>query len=466
MALTSPTTLSRIALLALTALTLACRSAGSARDALVRATLAPTSHADALELRRRARMASSSVSFYRASIALFRRDWDDPSVGLSASRFALDEPMPFGVGDPHVENFGTLLASDGTVTFEPDDLDAAERVPYLWDLRRLAVSLVIAARESNRDAPAARRAAAQAATDIAREAVRAYALTLTETATNTANRDGAIIEDLVRRSNEDTPRRGELEELTTLVTDARSLRRGALDPRDPSRQLTDVSNATRDELTAVLARYRTSLHDPPDAAFFTVLDAARALGRGAASLHRARLLVLVRGPSDGPDDDVILEVKELPAAPFATLDSDAARVLEARDWLWTRRDADPLWGVARLRRCSLQIRTESAAARGVRVSRLRGPLGTPDALRELARSLGARLARIHRRSLPSPPPQAALIASDPDGFAREQVEVSTRYADVVRSDWRGFRRVVRESAARPSPSVADDRGGCELFGAP
>lgn len=54
---------------------------------------------------------------------------------------------------------------------------------------------------------------------------------------------------------------------------------------------------------------------PPPPSFFQIEDAARELGSGVASFPRVRVLVLVRGPTASPDDDVILpEIKELGGA--------------------------------------------------------------------------------------------------------------------------------------------------------
>ncbi len=155
--------------LALAALTtaLGCAEASeNAREAvitnaLVGADLAVIRARPGLVAGRYARMATAPYEFYRGSLAVFLRDWRDGAMPLSRSRFALDWPQPLGVGDPHPENFGTLLGADGALRLEVNDLDGADRVPYLWDLRRLTVGLCLAARLANEgDAPARRRSPA------------------------------------------------------------------------------------------------------------------------------------------------------------------------------------------------------------------------------------------------------------------------------------------------------------------
>lgn len=459
-----------LALATSAALSLSCRHhPGSHRGDLLRATFL-SARDGAFDARRNALMASSPVSFYRATLSLFRRDWIHNTAGLSRSRFAVAGPMPLGVGDPHVENFGTLLGRDGRVTFEPDDLDAAARLPYLWDLRRLIVGLCVAARDSNANSPTARRAAASAATAIARETARAYAEAICERAHDAPSADGAIVDDLTRRAASDAASREELSELTVITDGARRLKRGPVDPRDASEQLLAPSRPAIDALPELFERYRQTLRTPPDGRFFTPLDVARATGRGAASSATARLLVLLRGPSDAPEDDVIVEIKELPEAvtPDASLDVDpVARVLAAREVLWSRPDADPYWGAATWRGCPVQLRAETAAAKGIHVARMRGRLGTPEALTELARTLARRLAAIHLRSLPRPPPQAEGIARDVAGFVEEQAQRSTRYADLVFEDWARFRRIVQsERPAATSASGPSSRPACSLFEAP
>ncbi|MFO0652322.1 MAG: DUF2252 family protein [Polyangiales bacterium] len=455
------------------------------RDATIRSVFA---RADDTQRRARptllegryARMAASPVDFYRGSIALFLRDWRDGAMGLSASAFSVDAPMPLGVGDPHVENFGTLQGPDGRLTLEANDLDGADRVPYLWDLRRLTVGLCVAARASNADDASARALTAAASERIAFAAARAYADGFAAPAQGLAPESSAsapLVDDLFRRAQRDATRRSELSDLTAMTSSTRSLLRGALDPEDPTDVLGALPSWAVASLPALFASYRATLRHPPDARYFTVLDAARHFGSGVASFARVRLLVLVRGETDAPDDDVILEVKEQSDAvtpggfaPYVWFDSNGARVLAARDALWSRPDADPRWGVATWFGLPVQIRTETAAAKGLRIARMTGANGTPEALVALARTLGARLAAMHRRTLPADAPHATVLRRDPDGFAREQAAVSTRYAAQVFADHARFAEMVRTlgpSLAIPAaPDDAPSSPARALFGSP
>src|SRR5262249_55970423 len=115
---------------------------------------------------------------------------------------------------------------------------------------------------------------------------------------------------------------------------SRRLLRGNIDPEDPESVLLDLPEGFSKALPAALDAYRATLLDPPPAADFEIEDAAREKGSGVASFPRVRALVLVRGPTSAPDDDVILEVKELSdavllphAPPDVSYDSVQDRVL-------------------------------------------------------------------------------------------------------------------------------------------
>ena len=440
--------------------------ASDPRDATLRSVFA---RADQSLLRSRpslvagryARMARGAYDFYRGSLPLFLHDWRDGANELSRSRFTLDLPQPRSAGDPHLENFGTLRARDGSLALEPNDLDGADRAPYLWDLRRLTVGLCLAARLSNPDAPEARAAVERAIPAIVRAAATAYADAIAAHARGaararvTAGGGDLVLDDLFRRGQRDADRRRELSDLTVLTGARRTILRGAPDPTDSENVLAELPEPARDALPALLSRYRATLLAPPPAEYFTVLDSAREYGSGVASWPRVRALVLVRGPSDAPDDDVILEVKELADSvvpggppPGVWFDTVPARLVASARALWAVPDADPLWGADEWLGLPVLVRTESAGHKTIRVDRLVAALGTPDALTSLARRLGALVARLHAAPLPDgtsvAPAIASVVARDPAGFAQEQADVSDRYAVQLLADWERFRRALTD----------------------
>ena len=419
-----------------------------------------------------ARMAGDPYTFYRGTIALFRHDFELGAFGLSTSRFSLavprEVPLPgrasLVLGDPHPENFGILRARDVSFALEANDFDSADVGSYLWDLRRLVIGVSLAARLSNPEDEAARAAARDASRAIARAAASSYREAMHAFATGAPRArvvdagGERVLEDLFERSAEATEERGELA-LTVLQGTKRKLVRGVLDPEEPTQTHADLPPPVVAALPAAIEAYRKTLIDPPDAAYFTLLDAARVFGSGVASWPRVRILLLVRGPTDDPGDDVILELKEIgdsgiaePYPPGVHFDDNLARVRGVSRRLWAIPDADPLWGTTRFLGLDCQIKTETEGQKGVRVRRLEKKRGTPEAITGLARALGSLLARMHA----TPPgddtdPAAAIdaaIGADGEVFADEQADVAEAYADRALNDVPLFGHALTELGPR------------------
>ncbi len=114
---------------------------------------------------RYARMALSPFTFLRGSAAIMARDLaGTPTTGLRVQL----------CGDAHVENFGAFATPERDRVFDVNDFDETLPGPWEWDVKRLATSLVLAARQS-RFPPAASRAAVRAGLRAYREAMAAYA---------------------------------------------------------------------------------------------------------------------------------------------------------------------------------------------------------------------------------------------------------------------------------------------------
>jgi len=471
----------------------ACSGPGlDAREATLASTLA---RADETLIRARpalvagkyADMAGSTYDWYRGSLAVYARDWqDDATSVLASSAFALDAPLVLANGDPHVENFGALIAADGSIAIEENDFDSADYYPYLYDLRRFLVGLVVATYASNSDDPAAQEAAIAARRDVARAGAASYAAAIAALAAGgpatrvTSAGSDPILEDVLSRSHADAATRSELGSLTTLSGTTRTLIRGAIDPTVPDNTLSDLPAYDQAALAEALAEYTQTLESPPPPEFFTVLDAARELGAGVASWPRVRALVLVRGPSDDPSDDVVLEVKEEADSgagfypPYVYFDSVQARVTGTSRAIWRGASASPLWGASTWVGFPVQVRLESDGQKGVKTKRFTGSRGTVAALIALASDLGALLARVH--ATPSPVSDdpagaiAARIASDPEGFADEQANVALSYGDRAFADYARFQHVLDVLGPRLGvpldPSDAPSPDLAALFGSP
>ncbi len=397
------------------------------------------------------RMAEGPFEFYRGSLALYARDFADPAQPIGQSRFP-PRTVP-AIGDPHPENFGTLRASDGSVALEPNDFDVAARRPYLFDVRRLVVGMVLAARTSNAGHGDDRRDAAAAAPDIAAATARGYAQAMVQHAGGaprarvTTPGASVVLADLFSRAAERGARRAELEDLTVVRT-VRSLQRGEEDD-ESDHVLCDAPAEAWQALEPALAAYANSLPSAVAPDTLRVLDLVREHGVGIGSWPRVRFLLLVRGATADPADDLILEIKEL---------VEGVGALSAARLAWGRPDAEPLWGEARYLGFPVQIRAETAAHRTIRVKSLTGDLGKPAALVELGRQLGALLARMHAADREATAAIARDLGTDLEGFVAEQAATGLAYADVTEADhdtFKAARKRLGDSLGLPPQQEAD-----------
>lgn len=85
------------------------------------------------------RMAVSPFTFYRGAAAVMANDLAaTPDSGLRVQ----------ACGDAHLSNFGAFAAPDRRLVFDLNDFDESLPGPWEWDVKRLAASFVVAARES------------------------------------------------------------------------------------------------------------------------------------------------------------------------------------------------------------------------------------------------------------------------------------------------------------------------------
>ena len=86
---------------------------------------------------RYARMKADPFAFLRGAAAIMAADLaSGPSTGLRVQ----------ACGDCHLANFGAYATPEGTPVFDVNDFDETLPAPFEWDVKRLAVSLVLAGR--------------------------------------------------------------------------------------------------------------------------------------------------------------------------------------------------------------------------------------------------------------------------------------------------------------------------------
>lgn len=87
---------------------------------------------------RYSRMLASPFSFYRGAAAIMAHDLaHTPTTGLTVQI----------CGDAHIANFGGFAAPDRRLVFDLNDFDETLPGPWEWDVKRLAASIEIAARD-------------------------------------------------------------------------------------------------------------------------------------------------------------------------------------------------------------------------------------------------------------------------------------------------------------------------------
>ena len=111
------------------------------------------------------RMAASPFAFFRGAAAVMAADLaKTPVSGLQVQL----------CGDAHLANFGAFAAPDRSLVFDLNDFDESLPGPWEWDVKRLAASFEIAARENGLRRKQRRSVLLRVASEY-RKALRAFA---------------------------------------------------------------------------------------------------------------------------------------------------------------------------------------------------------------------------------------------------------------------------------------------------
>src|SRR5678815_1648043 len=114
---------------------------------------------------RHGRMMVSPFTFYRGAAKIMAADLKDtPVAGLDAQL----------CGDAHLSNFGVFASPERRLLFDLNDFDETLPGPFEYDVKRLAASVTIAAR-NNGFTKADTRAATRASVMAYREAMAGFA---------------------------------------------------------------------------------------------------------------------------------------------------------------------------------------------------------------------------------------------------------------------------------------------------
>ncbi len=353
------------------------------------------------------RMATSPYTFYRGAAAVMAGDLaGTPSTGL---RTQLS-------GDAHLSNFGLFASPERHLVFDLNDFDETIPGPWEWDVKRLAASVEIAAREKGYSENRRR--------ELVESAVESYRLCMRDL----ANRNSLDVwyahmssdelttmfaEGLRRRSRRNMNRgfnkartRDNMGAMRRFVDTEGGSPSLVADPPliVPAADLTPEGTDRGHLVTWIqdlLAQYRRTLEPDRGVLFdrFRLIDIARkAVGVGSVGMQCWMLLLL--GDDDG--DPLFLQAKEVGPSVLAThlrsdgFDNEGQRVVLGQRLLQTVGDIFLGW----IRVEGLDGRTRDFHLRQLRDWKASAEVSTMrrDSMEAYVRLCGWTLARAHARS--------------------------------------------------------------------
>jgi uncharacterized protein (DUF2252 family) len=339
---------------------------------------------------RHARMAASPWTYFRGAAAVMASDM--AATGHTGIAVQM-------CGDAHVLNFGLWATPERHLSFDLRDFDETLPGPFEWDIKRLATSLVVAARENTLPEPTAV-AAMDAAVEAYRVRMARYAtaseldiwydrIDVDQLLGYFVEEDRGRLESYISKQAVRRTSRGAFGKLTEIVDGQRRIR------EDPPFRVRFGELDQRDLVRDVLASYRSSLQPHVWHLFnrFTFVDVVRQVV-GVGSVGMRVYLVLMEGRPG--DDPLFLQVKQAGASVYerhlapGTDSSHGARVVNGKRLLQSATDIFAGW--------------TSANGMDFYVRQFRDMKVIPDTQRvgqglvEFATACGEALARAHARS--------------------------------------------------------------------
>jgi uncharacterized protein (DUF2252 family) len=275
------------------------------------------------------RMAESPFAFFRGAAAVMARDLSTTPV----SGFTVQ-----ACGDAHVSNFGKFATPERNLVFDINDFDETLPGPWEWDVKRLAVSLHVVARQRGFRTEAADEVVVAAARAYRERILECSQLRLLERWYARTDYEDVIAHfpkryrARVKRDIDKARRKDHRRAVAKLTRTSGDDVRFVEDP--PLLVHLDATGNDMDAVMPMVATYKQSL--PPDRQVLfdrlRLLDVARKVV-GVGSVGTRCWICLFEGPDRPGGDHVILQVKEAvpsvlePYAGASTLGHHGKRVV-------------------------------------------------------------------------------------------------------------------------------------------
>ena len=407
---------------------------------------------------RHGRMLVSPFTFYRGAAKIMAADLKDtPRAGLTAQL----------CGDAHLSNFGVFASPERILLFDLNDFDETLPGPFEYDVKRMAASFTIAARNNGFSKADARNATLAAAASyrtsmaefaemstmdvwyarLDEEELMAAIETAKRAQKGKAKKALKKGEKVARKVDAKAHTRDSLQALSKLAELVDGHYRIVSQPPIvvPSRDFEAAYGISPDELQQALHEqfraYRATLQPDRRALLerFEIVDMARKVV-GVGSVGTRAFIVLLQGRDQ--HDPLFLQVKEATASvledhlPRSRFKQHGERVVQGQRIMqaasdiylgWTKgyqADRYLYWRQLRDMKGSAQVESM-----------------TPFALAFYARQCGWTLARAHARS--GDPIAIAAYLGKSDAFDLAITDFSERYADQNEKDYRAFAKAVR-----------------------
>jgi uncharacterized protein (DUF2252 family) len=388
------------------------------------------------------KMAAGPFAFYRGSAPLFYADMEGEE-----DRWADDRTSRVWIqGDLHAENFGTYMAGDGVFVFDVNDFDEAYLGHFTWDIKRMVASVALLGwMKAISDANIAwlietyvRTYMQQVRYFVDSDRDQEYSLRLDTT-------DGEVRKMLLKtRLNT----RVDLLNETTLIDEGFDRRFR----RSPGvRELDDTERAT------VQAAYKAYLETIPEAKRFRSLtyevkDIVGRKGFGIGSAGLPAYNILVEGPTQALENDVVLSMKQGNiAAPSRIVHDErieryfkhhghrtavSQRALQAH--------ADPWLGYTEMDGVGFVVSELSPYVEDIDWS----DLTEPEEIAPVLDYLGRATAKVHSVADKDSDPTIVgfqteneiveAISGNEEDFVKEMVDFGMGYSEIARDDHRLF----------------------------